>query len=93
MLLTQITGQQIRCARERLGLTRDQLARGARVNRVTVCLYEGHGPEPVSAGTLVLGRLLRFLEAEGVVFSPDGVSLDRPQSTMKATIHREAVAP
>jgi hypothetical protein len=71
------------------------LAKNAGINRLTLRLYESQGLEPVSAETRVLGKLLRFLESEGIQFHDDGsVTLGTRARSMKAAIlNREAAAP
>jgi DNA-binding XRE family transcriptional regulator len=94
MLITEICGDQIKRSRELLDLTQRELARRAGINRISLRIYESWGPEPVSAQTLVLGKLLRFLEGEGVVFEADGTVTLKPVSrTMKAQVAREAAVP
>jgi len=95
VLIVEIRGDQIRRARELLDLTQRDLARRAGINRISLRIYEAWGAEPVSAQTLVLGKLLRLLESEGIEFHADGsVELvERARPTMRAQIAREAALP
>ena len=95
MLLHEVTGRQLRDAREALGLSLSGLAARSKTNRVCIRLYESFGDEPPSAHTHALGRLTRALQDDGIVFEPDGsVRLDRPSKTLKATVlNSQAAAP
>ena len=92
MLITEICGDQIKHGRELLELTQRELARRAGINQISLRIYEGWGHEPVSAQTLVLGKLLRFLESEGIQFHGDGtVTLGHTRSMKAVILNREAV--
>ena len=79
MLLHEVTGRQLRDARQALGFSLAGLAARAGINRVCIRIYESHGDDVPNAHTHVLGRLTRALQDQGVEFLPDGsVRLDRP---------------
>ena len=93
MLFTEVTGSQIRQDRELLDCSRYELAKRSGVSRLTVRLYEGHGAEPLQARTDVLGKLLKFLEGEGIEFRPNGgVFVQRAIPLSRRNIHPEATA-
>ena len=84
MLLHEVTGRQLRDARQALGFSMAGLAARAGINRVCVRIYESHGDDVPNAHTHVLGRLTRALQDQGVEFLPDGsVRLDHPTPAMK----------
>jgi predicted transcriptional regulator len=89
MLLHEVTGRQLRDARQVLGFSLAGLAARAGINRVCIRIYESFGDDMPNAHTHVLGRLTRALQDEGVEFLPDGsVRLDRAL-TMKAQVSKE----
>ena len=93
MLLHEVTGRQLRDAREALGLSLAGLAARAGINRVCIRIYEAHGDETPNAHTHVLGRLTRYLQDQGIEFHPDGsVHLDRAEPTMKSASLNDGVA-
>jgi hypothetical protein len=87
MLLHEVTGRQLRDARQALGLSLAGLAARAGINRVGIRVYESHGDDVPNAHTHVLGKLTRYLQDQGIEFRDDGsVRLDRASPTMKAAI-------
>jgi transcriptional regulator with XRE-family HTH domain len=58
---------QIRAARSLLGLSQDELARGAQVSIVTVKRLEAAGTE-IRGSAQTIARLQRALEAAGIIF-------------------------
>jgi transcriptional regulator with XRE-family HTH domain len=72
MLLHEVTGRQLRDARQALGLSLAGLASRAGINRVCIRIYESFGEDVPNAHTHVLGRLTRALQNHGVEFLPDG---------------------
>jgi predicted transcriptional regulator len=72
MLLHDVTGRQLRDARQALGLSLAGLAARAGVNRVCIRIYESHGDDVPNAHTHVLGRLTRALQDQGIEFCDDG---------------------
>ncbi len=95
MLLHEVTGRQLRDARQALGFSLTRLAVRAGINRVCIRIYESHGDDVPNAHTHALGRLTRALQDEGVEFLPDGgVHVDRPALPSGITAqHSEAIAP
>jgi len=67
-----VTGRQIRDARELLGLSPHQLGIRSGVSRLTLRLWEASGDEPPNALAPNLSRVLRYLHSEGVQFDGDG---------------------
>src|SRR6516164_732719 len=68
MIITEITGTQLRQSRELLGLSQWKLTADSGINRTALKMYELHNPEPASFRSDVMRRLLRYLERQGVVF-------------------------
>jgi hypothetical protein len=96
MFLHEITGRQLRDAREALGLSLSALAARSNINRVCIRIYESFGDELPSAHTHTLSKLTRTLQDGGVVFEADGtVRLrdDHAKSTMKAAILNQEASP
>jgi transcriptional regulator with XRE-family HTH domain len=86
-----VTGRQLRDARELLGLSPHQLGTRSGVNRLTLRLWEASGDEPPNALAPNLSRVLRYLQNEGVQFDDTGgVHLDRPAPTIK--VHNDGAA-
>ena len=95
MNLTEIRGDQVRGARQLLGLSQHELARRAGINRISLRVYESWRDETVSAQTHVLGKLTRYLEGEGIEFRADGtVALGKRPATpgVSAVSQSEAIA-
>jgi hypothetical protein len=88
MFITEVTGGQIRRARELLGLSPGQLATHSGIIRITLRLYESYGDEAPSAQTHVLARLLHYLRDAGIEFRDDGtVHLARAMPISRTTVH------
>lgn len=93
MLLHEVTGRQLRDARQALGLSLAGLAARAGINRVCIRIYESHGDDVPNAHTHALGRLTRALQDQGVEFLPDGsVRVDRITPTRKPAILSDGAA-
>jgi predicted transcriptional regulator len=93
MFIVEVSGAQIRRARELLGLSPGQLAQHSGVNRITLRLYESYGDEAPSAQTHVLARLLNYLQGVGIEFRSDNtVHLNRGMPLSRAAVHPEAAA-
>jgi transcriptional regulator with XRE-family HTH domain len=93
MLLHEVTGKQLRDARQAIGLSLAGLAARAGVNRVCIRIYESHGDDVPNAHTHVLGRLTRALQDQGIEFRDDGsVHLQRPAPIAGSVVHSGAVA-
>jgi transcriptional regulator with XRE-family HTH domain len=94
MSLVRLSGAQLHAARVLAGISHETLAERAGLSRYTVMAWEKSSHAVPPAMYQCLCRAVSVLESEGVVFSPDGVSLDRPRPTMKSTIlNREVAAP
>ena len=95
MLLHEVTGRQLRDARQALGFSLSRLAVRAGINRVCIRIYESHGDDVPNAHTHALGRLTRALQDEGVEFLPDGgVHLDERTALRSGlTAHNAVTAP
>ena len=89
----EVSGAQIRRARELLGLSPGQLATHSGVNRITLRLYESYGDEAPSAQNHVLARLLNYLQGVGIEFRSDNtVFLNRAMPRSREMVHTEATA-
>lgn len=78
MLITRITGDQIRAARSLAGLSQEALAARTGLCRQTIRAYELSSGAVPAATVNALDRVLSALESEGVCFVEGGVSLHRP---------------
>jgi transcriptional regulator with XRE-family HTH domain len=90
MSIPKLTGNLFRAGRALAGLTRDDLADRAGLSRDVLRSWEVSSASIIPAQYQMLVRALDALEAEGVVFSQDGVQLQRPTSTI--TPSEEGVA-
>ena len=86
MLTIQVTGLQLRAARQLLGLTQSEVAERARICAQSVKDWEHSSAAVPPAGAAMLGRLVRVLEDGGVTFRSDGVSLDDKPASMTVQV-------
>lgn len=87
MLAIRITGKQLRIARAAIGLSMDDLAYRARVNRRTLSKWENSSNAVPDAMVSHLCRVVDILESEGIRFVPDGVEeVERPTSSTTTVI-------
>jgi transcriptional regulator with XRE-family HTH domain len=86
MLVTQITGAQLRSGRAYAGLTLDQVAHRAGVTRQAIGVWELSSAAVPAARVDKLSRVITVLEREGVQFTAEGgVALHRaPQPVSSA---------
>jgi transcriptional regulator with XRE-family HTH domain len=77
MSIPKITGNQFRAGRDLAGLTRDELAKSARLSRDVLRSWEVSSNSIVPAQYQMLCRAIEALEATGVRFSDGGVHLQR----------------
>jgi transcriptional regulator with XRE-family HTH domain len=77
-----ITGNLFRAGRALAGLTRDALADRAGLSRDVLRSWEVSSESIIPAQYRMLIRAIDALEAEGIVFSRDGVQLQRPAGTI-----------
>jgi hypothetical protein len=90
MLLPKITGKMLRAGRVFADLTQEQLAARAGINRDCLRGWEGSSDSTVPCQYRTLCSAIEVLEAEGVRFSENGVSLIEARATPIATvIHSE----
>jgi len=89
MEIFEITGRQLRDARELLGLSCNGLAHRVGISRLTLRLWEASGDTPPNALTPNLARVLRFMQAAGIEFGVDGVH--RVPATPSITAPAEGV--
>jgi len=83
MLTIRITGKQLRIARAAIGLSIEDLAYRARVNRRSIGKWENSSNAVPDAMVNHLSRVVDVLESEGIRFVPDGVEeIERPTSTI-----------
>ena len=83
-----ITGGMLRAARSLAGLSQQEVADRACVSRPSVTTWEGSSGSIPNANARALDRVIAALEAEGIEFRPNGVSLQRAVST-STVIHSE----
>jgi len=92
MLVTKITGSQIRAARALCNLTRDDLANRANVSRDCIRYWE-HSSDAIPPARLRdFSRAIDALEEAGIEFRPDGVFYARAVPIRSVTVHSEAHA-
>jgi transcriptional regulator with XRE-family HTH domain len=77
MTIFGITGGMLRAARSLTGLTQQELADRASITRPCLTAWEGSSGSIPNAGVRALHRVVSALEAEGVEFQPNSVSLQR----------------
>ena len=93
MTIVEITGGMLRAARSLTGLTQQELADRASISRPCLTAWEGSSASVPNAGVHALRRVVTALEAEGIEFRPNGVSLNnRPASISGIVIHSEGAA-
>jgi DNA-binding transcriptional regulator YiaG len=92
MLLPKITGTMIRAGRVFAHLSQDQLATRAGIHRDCLRTWEGSSDAVPRAQYRSLCRLIDALENEGVRFSDDGVSRQRPATSAGTVLHSGAAA-
>jgi transcriptional regulator with XRE-family HTH domain len=92
MTVTRITGGMLRAARSLAGLSQQEVADRAAISRPSLTTWEGSSGSIPNANARALNRVVAALEAEGIEFRPNGVSLEPSRSTISATMHSEAVA-
>jgi transcriptional regulator with XRE-family HTH domain len=77
MTIVEITGGMLRAARSLTGLSQQELADRASISRPCLTAWEGSSGAIPNAGVRALHRVVAALEAEGIEFRPNGVSLQR----------------
>jgi transcriptional regulator with XRE-family HTH domain len=83
MLITRITGNQLRAGRAVANLSMEALAARARISRRTLSKWESSSNAMPDAMVSHLRRVTDVLEGEGVRFSDNnGVNLERPAPTV-----------
>ena len=92
MLLLRITGSMLRAGRALVGLSRDELAARAGLCRHSIRKWESSSDAVPDAMVGHLSRALDVLEAEGVRFREDGVSIERATPVASTVLHSEARA-
>jgi len=92
MTIVEITGGMLRAARSLTGLSQQELAERASISRPCLTAWEGSSGSVPNAGVRALHRVVSALEAEGIEFRPNGVSLERGRPDVSATMHSGASA-
>lgn len=69
------SGHILKAGRALAGLTSTQLAKLAKIDASTISRMESSGPKPVHALADSLERVVRALEAKGVLITENGVEL------------------
>ena len=90
-MIPKLTGNLFRAGRALAGMTRDDLAARAGVSRDVLRIWEISSASIIPAQYQMLVKAIDALEAEGVRFSDDGVSRQRP-APIGTVIHSEAAA-
>ena len=89
MTIVEITGGMLRAARSLTGLTQQELADRASISRPCLTAWEGSSDSIPNAGVHAFHRVVSALQAEGVAFHPNGVSLQRSAPSAGAVVHSE----
>jgi transcriptional regulator with XRE-family HTH domain len=94
MTIVEITGGMLRAARSLTGLSQQELADRASISRPSLTAWEGSSASVPNANTRALHRVVSALEAEGIAFRRNGVSLERggPSAVSASVVHSEAAA-
>jgi transcriptional regulator with XRE-family HTH domain len=92
MTIVEITGGMLRAARSLTGLTQQGLADRASISRPCLTAWEGSSDSVPNAGVHALRRVVTALQAEGIEFRPNGVSLNKRTAPFETVIHSEAMA-
>jgi transcriptional regulator with XRE-family HTH domain len=93
MMITDVNGRMLRAARSLTGLSQQQLADLARVSRPSVTVWENSSDGFPNANMFPFRRLVSALQAEGIEFHPNGVTLNkRPAPIAGTVLHSEAAA-
>src|SRR5262245_65873423 len=90
MTIVEITGGMLRAARSLTGMTQQEVADLARISRPMLTTWEGSSGSIPNAGVHALHRVVTVLEAEGIEFRPNGVTLNK--HTAPIVIHSGAAA-
>jgi len=86
MTIVQITGGMLRAARSLTGLSQQQLADLAHISRPCLTAWEGSSGSVPNAGVHALHRVVSALEAEGIEFHRNGVSLNKHPAPLVGTV-------
>jgi transcriptional regulator with XRE-family HTH domain len=86
MTIVDITGGMLRAARSLTGLTQQEVADRASISRPRLTAWEGSRDSVPNAGVHALGRVVIALQAEGIEFRPNGVSLNRRTAPIVGTV-------
>jgi transcriptional regulator with XRE-family HTH domain len=91
MLISKITGVQLKAARTLANLTRDDLALRAGLSRDCIRLWESSSDSLPSAHLRPFVRLVEALEAAGIEFRTDGSIFRERATPIRTVIHSESV--
>jgi transcriptional regulator with XRE-family HTH domain len=93
MPLIRISGSQLHAGRALAGLSRETLAERAGVSRYSILKWEGSSHATPNAMYQHICRAVDVIEAEGVSFTDNGVSLNKRSAPSASTVlHSEATA-
>ena len=91
MTIFGITGGMLRAARSLTGLSQQEVADRASISRPRLTTWEGSSGSIPNAGVRALHRVVSALEAEGIEFRPNGVSIHKhPAPAVGTVLHSEA---
>ncbi len=82
----------LRAARSLTGLSQQELAGRASISRPCLTAWEGSSGSVPNAGTRALHRVVSALEAKGIEFRPNGVSINKHAAPIGTVIHSEGAA-
>ena len=92
MTIVEITGGMLRAARSLTGLSQQQLADRASISRPCLTAWEGSSASIPNAGVHALHRVVSALEAEGIEFHRNGVSLNKQPAPIAGTVLHSGAA-
>ena len=92
MTIVEITGGMLRAALILTGLSQQELADRAAISRPCLTTWEGSSGSVPNAGVRALHRVVSALQAEGIEFRPNGVSINKRPAPIGTIIASEGAA-
>jgi transcriptional regulator with XRE-family HTH domain len=89
MTIVEVTGGMLRAARSLTGLSQQQVADLAGISRPCLTTWERSSDSVPNTALHAYRRVVSALQAEGIEFHPNGVSLNKPTPLV---LHSEGAA-
>ena len=86
MTIDEVTGRLLRAARSLTGLSQQELADRAGISRPCLTTWEGSSDAIPNAGVRPLHRVVSALQAEGIEFRRNGVSINKRTAPIGGTV-------